>query len=245
MKLLIIEDEMVTATDLKRTLEKKGHQVLPICKSYNEAMSVLQENTPDLLLMDIRLANSSKDGIQIAGEIKRDLGLPVVYLTSQTDHETFERAKHTSPAAYLFKPFRHDELVFQLELAYEHYLVNKPVSPNPNTSENVFFPYNNGYQKINKNVIQFIKSSGSYVYIYIVNEPRPLLFTMNIGYIAQFFPAPNFHKLGRSYIVNLNHIDRFDKDHVYFKNQDEKVPIPQTKKQEFLRMIALVKTPRR
>ena len=245
MKVLIIEDEVITATDLKRTLEKKGHHVLPICKSYNEAMKVLRDSIPDLLLIDIRLRDSEKDGIQIVAEINADLSLPVVYLTSQADYETFERAKHTSPAAYLFKPFRHEELVFQLELAYEHYMVNKPASPNPNTAEDVFFPYNNGHQKINKNSIQFIKAAGSYVYIHVAGEARPLLFTMNIGYISQFFTTPNFHKLSRSYMVNLNHIDRFDADFVYFNNPEEKVPIPQAQKGEFLKRVALARTPQR
>lgn len=245
MKLLIIEDEIVTATDLKRTLEKRGHQVLPICKSYREVERVLQADTPDLLLMDIQLANSIKDGIQIAAEINRDLALPIVYLTSQTNHETFVRAKLTSPAAYLFKPFRHEELVYQLELAYEHYMVNRPVTPNPSTAEEVFFPYNNGHQKLNKNSVQFIKASGSYVYIYIAEEPRPLLFTMNLGYISQFFSSSNFYKLSRSYIVNLAQITRFDADYISFKNSEEKVPIPNAKKKDFLDRIALARTPHR
>ncbi len=71
------------------------------------------------------------------------------------------------------------------------------------------------------------------------------MLSMNLGYIAQFFSTPNFYKLSRSYIVNLDHVDRFDSDYVYFEASSEKAPIPQTRKQDFLRMFALAKTPQR
>lgn len=246
MNILIIEDEIITATDLKRILEKNGHHLLPICRSYSDVQRVFQHHeVPDLLLVDINLRNSTMDGIQIATEISENFVLPIIYLTSRTDPETFRRAKHTFPAAYLFKPFRQEELVFQVELAYEHYMVNKPASPNPATSESLFFPHKKGHQKISKKSIQFIKADGSYVKVYIVNEHQPLLFSMNIGYITQFFIAQNFYKLSRSYIVNLEQIDRFDQEFIYFENSGEKVPIPQAQRRDFLRKIALAKTPQR
>lgn len=245
MTILIIEDEIITATDLKKTLEKKGHEVLPICKTYDEAIGIFSQNTPALLLVDIKLRLSHLDGIQIAERINRNHTLPVIYLTSQTDYETFERAKLTQPAAYLFKPFRQAELVFQIELAYEHFMVNKPTSPDPSTSENVFFPYKGGHRKVSKQLILFIKADGPYVKVYIQNEKIPLLFSMNIGYIAQFFTTPNFYKLSRSYIVNLDQIAGFYADHIHFDNSMETIQIPQAQRQEFLKRVALVKTPKK
>lgn len=242
MKILIIEDEIITATDLKRTLEKKEHKVLGICKTYNEAIEALHTEIPDLLLIDIRLRLSHMDGIQIAEEINANHSIPVIFLTSQTDYVTFERAKHVQPAAYLFKPFRHEELVYQIELAYEHYMINKPVAPDPVTSENIFFPHRKGHRKINKKLIQFIKADGPYVSVYICNEKVPLLFSMNIGYISQFFTTPNFYRVSRSYLINIDQVEGFDAEFVYFENTTEKAPIPQAQKQDFLKKIAMVKT---
>lgn len=245
MTILIVEDEIITATDLKKTLEKNGHEVLPICKTYNEAIRIFSQNMPDLLLVDIKLRLSHLDGIQIAEEINRNHTLPIIYLTSQTDYETFERAKLTRPAAYLFKPFRQAELTFQIELAYDHYMVNQSATPDPAISESVFFPYKGGHQKINKKQIQFIKADGTYVKVFIENKEVPLHFSMNIGYISQFFTSANFYKLSRSYIVNLDQITGFHSDHVHFENSKEVIQIPQAQKQKFLKKVALVKTPKK
>jgi DNA-binding LytR/AlgR family response regulator len=243
MKILIIEDEIITATDLKKALENKGHEVLPLCKNYEEVVDTLRKHTPDLILADIRLRNSAKDGIEIAAEITEKLPVPIVYLTSHSDQETFARAKKTFPAAYLFKPFRKNEVVFQIDLAFEHYAVNKTSNPEPTLSENVFFPYNRGHQKVHKQSVVFIKAEGAYVNIFTTENPSPIMLSMNLGYIVQFFPSPNFYKLGRSYLINLDRVHRFDTDYIYFDGSTERVPIPQAKKQEFLRLFALAKTP--
>lgn len=120
MNILIIEDEIIIAHEIKKILEQAGHQVPAICKTYLEALTAIELQAPDLILIDIKLKLSGLDGIQIAEEINANYTLPVIFLTSQTDYPTFERARQTRPAAYLFKPFRRDELVFQIELAYEH-----------------------------------------------------------------------------------------------------------------------------
>jgi DNA-binding LytR/AlgR family response regulator len=244
MKIIIVEDEIITATDLKTILEKKGYTVLAICKTYDEILVALESDTPDLMLIDIKLRLSSRDGVEIAESINQNNNIPVIFLTSQTDHRTFERAKNLQPAAYLFKPFRHGELVYQIELAYQHYLVNKSFPSSPATSESIFFPYHKGLRKVVKSKILLIKAEGSYVNIYVDEEP-PLLFTMNIGYIHQFFPTSNFFKLGRSYIVNLDKIERIDSEYIYFENSEISVHIPQSQKKLFLSQLALTKTPQK
>lgn len=245
MNILIIEDEIITATDLKNTLQKKGHTVLSICKTYDEVLTTLSRSQPDLLLVDIKLRLSRMDGVQIAEEITRNFPIPLIFLTSQTDLDTFNRAKHLQPAAYLFKPFRQAELAFQVELAYEHYLINRPSSPHPSTSESVFFPYKGGHQKVNKKEVQFIKADGTYVKMYIKNEKTPLLFSMNLGYLCQFFPGITFYKLSRSALINLDHVLKIVGEQVYFEGSDETLSIPQAQKTEFMKQFALIKTPKK
>src|SRR5690606_20769557 len=141
------------------------------------------------------------------------------------------------------KPFRKEEVVFQIELAVEHYKVNKPASHEPQASENVFFPHNRGHQKIHKHSVLFIRAEGAYVNLYTDDKQAPLMLSMNLGYIMQFFSPPNFYRLGRSYMINLDRVERFDSDFVYFEDSTERVPIPQARKQEFLKMFEMAKTP--
>lgn len=244
MKILILVDELITATDLKIVLENNGHEVLPICSNYQDALQAVKTGLPDLLLTDIRLSRSELDGIQIVTQITTEFPIPVIYLTSHTDPATFERAKLTRPAAFLFKPFRKEEVVFQIELAFEHYKVNKPATTETTSSENLFFPSSKGHKKIHKSSVLYIRAQGAYVDLYTFNNRTPLVLSMNLGYIEQYFSPPNFYRLGRSYIINLDRIESFDSDYVYFENSTAKVPIPHARRQEFFKKFRLAKTPK-
>ena len=75
--------------------------------------------------MDIKL-KSEMDGIKAAKVIRKSFGLPIIYLTSYTDDETFQRAKLTEPFGYLIKPFDIKELNRTVEIAlYKNKISNK------------------------------------------------------------------------------------------------------------------------
>jgi len=66
--------------------------------------------------MDIKLKGKI-DGIETADILRRNFQLPVIFLTSYADEETFQRAKNTEPFGYLIKPFENKELNRVVELA--------------------------------------------------------------------------------------------------------------------------------
>jgi DNA-binding LytR/AlgR family response regulator len=243
LKILIVEDEIITATDLKETLETYGHKITGIAKTASEALQALESFITDLMIIDIRLRHSSFDGVELAEEVNRNYRIPFVYLTSHSETYTFERARTTKPAAYLLKPFRHRELAFQIELAYEHYWVNKKSENNPVTADNIFLPLDKGYKRISKEEILFIKAAGAYVRIYVRNDGAPLLCSMNIGYISQYFLMDNFYQISRSYIINLKHINRFDAENIYLNHYENTIPLPQHRRSELMKRLAVIKTP--
>lgn len=103
-KILIVEDEGLTAMELQRKLKMAGYDVPTFAFSGKEAIKKAEEIKPDLVLMDIFLKGHI-DGIDAAGEIKKKLNVPIIYLTAHGDPKTKERAKITEPFAYLLKPF--------------------------------------------------------------------------------------------------------------------------------------------
>lgn len=241
MNIIIIEDEIITAIDLKNTLTRRGYNVMAICKTYQEVLSVLETGNPDLFLIDIKLRLSSMDGIKIAEAININNTIPIIFLTSQSENATFDRAKHLKPAAYLFKPFRPEELIYQIDLAYNQF--HEKSKPDLGSSNNLFLPYKKGYKKVAKDKVQFIKAEGSYVNIYVEGESKPILITMNIGYILHYFLPPIFLKLSRSYIINLEKIDRIDADYIFFENNNMTIHIPKNSKQNLYKQLTLTKTP--
>lgn len=117
IKILIFEDEVITALDIKISLERLGFEVLSIVDTGKNAIYIIEELKPDLILMDIVLKGEI-DGIETAELIKKRFDIPVVYLTAYSDKETFERAKLTEPYGFIVKPAGIYELKCNIENAF-------------------------------------------------------------------------------------------------------------------------------
>lgn len=115
-KILIVEDEWITASDIKDSLEKLGYDIVKIVATGEEAVQFVKEYRPDLVLMDIVL-HGKMDGIEAAGKIQSDFNVPVMYLTAYSDNETLKRAKITDPFGYIIKPIRIREAYILIEMA--------------------------------------------------------------------------------------------------------------------------------
>ena len=115
-RILIVEDQIITAKDIKECLQDIGYVVLSIVSSGEEAIKKVGEENPDLVLMDIMI-EGEMDGIETARQIRSISNIPVVYLTAYSDKNILERAKITEPFGYILKPFNERELQINIEIA--------------------------------------------------------------------------------------------------------------------------------
>jgi len=119
-KILVVEDEVITAKDIAETLKSQGYDVPAIALSGEEAIQKAEAIRPDLVLMDIVL-KGDVDGIAAARQIRDRFDIPVVYLTAYADSEIVKRARITEPFGYIIKPFEARELRTNIEMAlYKH-----------------------------------------------------------------------------------------------------------------------------
>lgn len=123
-KILIVDDEMVVAEDIRRQLGSFGYTVIGVLSSATDAVHVAGEHRPDLILMDVKLKGPI-DGIDAARTIHAQYGIPVIYLTAFSDEDTLERARQTRPLAYLIKPFVSSDLRAALEIALFRHRVSR------------------------------------------------------------------------------------------------------------------------
>lgn len=119
-RVLVVEDEAVTALDLASELTGLGYEVCGMVDTADEAVAVAARESPRLVLMDIRLANGG-DGIDTARRICAVQDTAIVFLTAQSDEATLARALGISPFGYLIKPFRARDLRIAVELAITKY----------------------------------------------------------------------------------------------------------------------------
>ena len=125
-KLLIVEDEPIVALDLQQEVAEFGCEVVGVAESADEALMAVEDNLPDLALMDVRIVGSM-DGIQTARLLREAYGVPVIFLTSYSDDTTTARAAREMPYGYLTKPFQSRELRATLEVALHKAKVDQGV----------------------------------------------------------------------------------------------------------------------
>ena len=115
-RILIVEDELIVAMDLKQILEQYGLEVVGIAESAYVALQIALETRPDLALMDINLAGQM-NGIETARQLRQSYGIPSVFLTAYCDDTTLANVAEEMPYGYLIKPFSSRELKVALQIA--------------------------------------------------------------------------------------------------------------------------------
>jgi hypothetical protein len=115
-RVLVVEDERLIAEEILERLTRMGFRVVGSVDTAEDAVQAARRELPELILMDIRL-KGKMDGIEAAAEIRRDLNIPVIYLTSHSDRGTRARAMETTPCGYVLKPFREEDLLVAIETA--------------------------------------------------------------------------------------------------------------------------------
>lgn len=114
-RLLIVEDERIVAMDLRIQLQELGYSISGVATTSDDALRAAREQQPDLILMDIRLAGNA-DGIDTARAVREHYGIPIIFLTANTDSRTIAQALETGPGGYLSKPYSARTLLATIEL---------------------------------------------------------------------------------------------------------------------------------
>lgn len=124
-RILVVEDELITARHIERSLVRMGYEVAAVLSYGEAAVEKVPELKVDLVLMDIRL-KGRMDGVEAAELIRSQYNIPIVYLTAYSDEETLVRTRFTTPHGYVLKPFQERELRIIIEIAlYKHRVENE------------------------------------------------------------------------------------------------------------------------
>jgi PAS domain S-box-containing protein len=127
LRLMIVENDRVTARDLEATLRRRGFVVSGIAYSAAQALDLLDGEKPDLVLLDIQL-DHDEDGITLAQTLREQHGIPSIFITGYSEEAIFERARRARPAAFLRKPFSDSELAVCLESVVERRIAGERLS---------------------------------------------------------------------------------------------------------------------
>lgn len=123
-RILVVEDESIAALSLKENLENFGYEVTGIAASKEEALKEIEEELPDLVLLDINL-DEKEAGIEVGRQLLKEKDLPVIFLTAYADKETISKAREALPYGYIVKPYVENELWAAIEMAIHKHTADK------------------------------------------------------------------------------------------------------------------------
>lgn len=210
LKIGIVEDELVIARTIVSTLDELGYAHLGPAINYTEAMEMLENDKPDLLLLDIQLSGK-KDGIDLAQKINELYQIPFIFLTAYSDAETIDRAKKVKPHAYIVKPFAKDELFAAIEIAVSNFTGNRShVKSDQATSYYIkdYMFVRDGYvfRKIFLNELLYLESDANYIILHLKSQKKVMVRSTLNDFIEEI-NQKDFIRVHRSYSVNINMID--------------------------------------
>ena len=87
---LIVEDDPLSARVAEKILGRLGYGILGMARTGEEALDAARQAAPDVVLMDINLAGAM-DGMEAAGALIAEFGVPVIFLTAAVDRDIMER----------------------------------------------------------------------------------------------------------------------------------------------------------
>lgn len=115
-KILVVDDEAIITTQLEERLVAMGYEVAGKAYSAEKSIDMARKLRPDLILMDIVMPGKL-DGVDASGIIRKELDIPVIYLTAYADDDLIKRANGTDPYGYIVKPFQEREIKAAIEIA--------------------------------------------------------------------------------------------------------------------------------
>jgi DNA-binding NarL/FixJ family response regulator len=118
-KILILEDEIIVALDLKELLDHTGY-ITYVANNYEMAISIVKKQKPQLIICDINLGNGL-NGIDFAKEANGINPLiEIIYVTAFSEQKIIEGANETHPFNYIVKPWSEEQIKVTVNMAFFH-----------------------------------------------------------------------------------------------------------------------------
>lgn len=252
VKVLVVEDESILADSIKKMIEKMGYECVGLATNAMSALEMARSDQPDIALLDIRL-KGPKTGIWLAEQIRDELEIPYIFMTSFSDRESVTLATSTLPYGYLVKPVDYDNVYTSIATALARFAIeNKDKIDTDSISDDapsrsdekpeekpvllikdhLFVKIDYQFVKITLESIDFVKSNGNYVEIHYQDKKTLIKETLN-NLKAKL--NNSFFQVHRSYVVNLEKIERIGGNYIMIDQQQ--IPITKERKDELLQIL--------
>lgn len=243
-KILMVEDDMIIAADISMQLTKSGYEVIGICTTGEDALKTIENNRPDLILMDIVLTGKM-NGIEAAKAILENFQIPLIFLTSNSDDATFQEAITTKPYAFISKPFQKSDLERTIKLTLKRIAVEQESTPVNEVTDHVSAMNDRLFIRSKGQMVKVLLSEILYVeadrnYCKVNTEKQSYLLSVPLRNIETQLPSDKFIRVHRSFVVNLQRIDAISEYHEFLTIQSCQIPVARRTKEEVIKRLKMI-----
>lgn len=234
MNCIIIEDEVPAQEILISYIEKiPDLNLLGVFNSTLKANAIVQSETVDVLFLDINLPDIS--GMNYLKTLKKP---PIVVITTAYANYAAESFEYNSIIDYLVKPFNFERFLKSINKIdagqtavrrIQHQAI-KEITKN---DESIFINVDKTLHKINLTDIVYVQSDRNYVTV--VTKEFSLVFIDTLKKWTLHLKQDNFVQIHRSFIININYIEKLTSSIVYIN--EEKIPVGKTYKNNLFKMV--------
>lgn len=241
MNILIVEDDLLTATSLKEDLETAGNIVTGIARSFAEAMRSFRTHRPDFVILDISLGEeSNQDGIELGNWLGQE-EIPFIFLSGHSIPPA--GVENSASYGYLTKPYVRQQLLVQLKLIFGRFLERQKAKQPGDGHESVYLRVNGKLVCIPFNELLFVEAERRKVKVYTnTTGSNPYQIGTNLGEVSHYFVHPDLISLKPSVIINKRHIRSVRDDSVEIGNSGRLLKLSANARKTLIDALYIVRT---
>lgn len=220
IKTILVDDEYNAREFLEKLLARyfpNKFLVLAKCESVDEAVVAIEQFKPDLVFLDIQMPE--KNGFELFNEVK-NINFEIIFTTAHAEFGI--AAIKQSALDYLLKPITYPDLLEALK-RYENKakktaqfdkfsLLIENLDLGNSDFKKIAFPTENGFELVKLSSILYCEADSNYCSINCLGDKKIIL-AKTLKYVEEMLPTNLFQRIHKSYLVNLNYVTRFDKNH--------------------------------
>jgi len=247
LKILIVEDSLTYAVQLEVMLSQLGYFVCARTDNSEDAMRLIKQEKPHLILMDIEI-KGAMTGIEIGHKIKH-LNIPILYISAHGDSENYNQAQDSNMIGFLVKPINEISLRTGIDLALSkaHNIqmgikegTTLRLAKEVATKDAFYFTKNDTIYRVHASDIAYIKADNIYTETVTVRNER-FLSRMSLSKMEEILPIKTFKRVHRKYIVQVSKITKINKDFKTLFIGEDELQISKNRRKELMQVMNLVK----
>lgn len=210
--ILIVEDEILIAKRIKKTLESNNYNCIGISVDYSGAIEVLENFPVDFVLLDINIYGE-KSGIDIAKYINQNLSIPFLFMTSYNDNDTLNKLKLVNPVAYINKPIKEATLLTNIDIYFSSLSKKK--------SDIIAIKSGTKTYNINISELMYVETDHVYLNLYFTNRLKAIRLSLS-NFLKQITES-KLIQINRSNAINPYFLDEITKNSLKIKQKSFKI----------------------